>query len=95
MMFSNAENFITCETLDAAAQPKSAQAGASSAIRVSRKTPNRSGGNNPPATDENANLPRRFSCQERKKTNQSTPRIRTAKPVDASKRASTDGPGSA
>jgi hypothetical protein len=53
MMFSNAENFITCETLDAAAQPKSAQAGASSAIRVSRKTPNRSGGNNPPATDEN------------------------------------------
>jgi len=33
--------------------------------------------------------------QVRKNTNQSTPRIRTANPVEASKRASMDGPGSA
>ena len=34
-------------------------------------------------------------AQVRKKTNQTTPRIRTASPVETVKSASTDGPGSA
>ena len=33
--------------------------------------------------------------QTRKNTNQTTPRIKTARPVETSRRASTDGPGSA
>jgi hypothetical protein len=42
-----------------------------------------------------ARLAGKSAPQVRKNTNQSTPRIRTANPVEASKRASTDGPGSA
>jgi hypothetical protein len=37
----------------------------------------------------------RASAHVRKNTNQTTPRIKTASPVDTVKSASTDGPGSA